>query len=77
MNYLVEQGLDKTFVKKLVERAISPDMLHNIQTYEWDKVTMTITAPQDKENKKKTSEHAAWYKDEFGSHIANRGKRKQ
>ena len=61
MKYLVEQGLDKTFVTKLVKRAICPDMLHNIQAYNWDKATMTITTHQDKENEKqKRLERAAW-----------------
>ena len=61
MNYLVEQGLDKTFVTKLVKRAICPDMFHNIQAYKWDKATMTITTHQDNENEKqKMIELAAW-----------------
>lgn len=43
----------------------------------WDSKKQELSAPEDaKRKEEKALQSAAWYKDEFGSHMADKGRKK-
>ena len=74
-HYLKEEGLAESFVTELVNQSIDPQVLHEMGTCTWDKKTKSLTTPEDVEKAKEQEiESAAWYKDEWGSHMADKGR---
>ncbi len=77
-HYLVDVGLPKTFVDELVRRSVSPDLVHEATNCKWDKEKrMVITLEDAARDKALELEAAAWYKDEFGAHMADKNKQQK
>ena len=43
--YIDNLGMDKDFIRKLLTRACFPELMHEINSCEWDKETKVLTAP--------------------------------
>ena len=75
-NYLVDQGLPKSFVRRLVKASICPSKLHQMHLCSWDSKSMAISTPDDEEEERLMAiEKASWYKDTFGDILKSAGKR--
>ena len=69
------EGLDDKFIDALVQQSIDPHMLHAMSTCKWDKAMKVLTTPEYEEKAKEQEiESAAWYKDEWGLHMADKGR---
>ena len=47
--YLVDAGMDKVFVKELIQGEIFPALNHAAGTCTWDSSKKTVTTPEDAE----------------------------
>ena len=75
--YLDDLGMDKDFIRKLLTRACCPALMHEINSFQWDKDTKVLTTPGKKEERENSAniESAAWYRDEVGEHMVNNNKK--
>ena len=75
---LKEEGLNGGFVDNLLKASIDPQLLHTMNVCKWDKATQVMSTPDDAaEEKDRDIENAAWYKDEFGSHMKDKGRKEK
>ena len=74
--YLDDLGMDKDFIRKLLTRACFPELMHEINSCEWDKETKVLTTSVEKEERENSAdiESAAWYRDEVGEHMVDNKK---
>ena len=76
--YLQDIKIETNFAQLLVKTCICPTLLHEVSKCTWDKVTKVLTNPEDIEATKTHSiGNTAWYKDEFGSHMQEKGKQQK
>ncbi len=52
-NHLVEEGMDKEFFKDLLNESCDKELFHLTGQCEWNKMTKTLTTPDDKEREAK------------------------
>ena len=77
-HYLKDEGLNVDFIHDLLQASIDPQLLHSMRECKWDKATKVLSTPEDQEKEKdKEIENAAWYKDEFGSHMKDKGRQEK
>ena len=76
-HYLLEAGMDESFLKALLRTACCPTLVGTINQCSWDAETKSIMTPQQVAEEKRIAEleKAAWYKDEFGKHMVEKMKK--
>ena len=73
---LKELGADENFITNLIRASVDPVLCQEIKKCTWDAEKRTMTTPRDdKAAAQKQLEQAAWYKDEFGEHMEDKGKK--
>ena len=76
--YIVDDGTGKVFMKALIQGEICLYLNHAAGTCTQDINKKTVTIPQDAERERQqVLEDAAWYKDEYGSHMSTKGRKKK
>jgi len=77
-HYLKDRDLDGPFVDALVNESVDASFRHTMDRCQWDAATLTITTPEDAQREKEQEiEAAAWYRDEYGSHMKSKDKQKK
>ena len=75
-HYLKDVGLSKDFITRLVNRSIDPQFLHSMAGYTWNKDIQVLSTPEDAAREKEQDiKTAAWYKDKFGDHMKDKGRK--
>ena len=75
---LTDAGLGGTFIKDLLRFSICPALLHEIPSCKWDATTKVLTTPKTQADAKRSEiEDAAWYKDEYGAHMTESGRKEK
>ena len=75
--HLKELGLDGSFITDLLRASVDPSLLHEIPKCSWEEKGRILTTPTDeKEEKRRSMENAAWYKDDFAALTVGKGKKK-
>lgn len=74
MGYLVEEvKIPKSFVTSLLKASADPLLCREIPKCKFDMKTWQLQTPQDELKKKEQAlQSAAWYRDEFGEHMADK-----
>ena len=75
--HLKELGLEGLFITYLLRASVDPSHLHEIPKCSWEEKGRILTTPEDeKEEKRRNMENAAWYKDDFAALTVGKGKKK-
>ena len=73
---LQDRGIDRTFITDVLKGSVDALMCQEIGRCTYDKETGKLSTPRDaEEERKKSLESQAWYKDEFGSHMESKSKK--
>lgn len=75
-HYFQDYKIPTEFVTEVVKGSMDPLLCRHILKSKWDPVARKMTLPQDEEEKAiKALAEAAWYKDEFGSHMKDKSRK--
>ena len=76
--YLVDSGMNKVFLKALIQGSIFPSLNHAAGACTWGNRKKTVTTLQDAEREQQqVLQDASWYKDEYGAHMTTKGRQKK
>ena len=73
---LQERGIDKSFITDVLGGSVDALMCQEIGRCSFDSESGKLSTPRDaEEERKKSLESQAWYKDEFGDHMEGKSKK--
>ena len=76
--YLIQAGMEKGFVNRLLSQTCDPSLLHEAANCKWDRETWVLTTPEDKESEGKVKmDQAKWWKNSFDEFMLGSKKSKE
>jgi hypothetical protein len=76
--YLQEHNIPEEFLQTILRGSMDPLLCQQINKCKWEVATKKLILPKDREQAAaKALSEAAWYKDEFGGHMADSKKKQQ